>query len=167
MLKSRLFFDLRTLALVTAAACVFCAPMVACGAGTKAAPSAAKSTTVKKSHGKAAGSEERAELNEHLQKMTERLNLTADQVAKVREIMKSNSAQVSALHAKYEGRLDTPENKSTLARARQDLHANTQAKLGRVLTAGQMAEYRKMSGEHTKRANESGAMAASANATQR
>jgi hypothetical protein len=167
MLKSRSFFDLRTLARVAAAACVLCAPMVVRAAGSTAAPSAAKSSTAKKSHGKPAASEERVDLNEHLQQMTERLNLTDDQVAKVREIMKSNSARMSALHAEYKGRLDTPENKSTMAKARQEVHASTQAKLAHVLTAGQMAEYRKMSTEHGKRASESAAKGAAASATQK
>jgi Spy/CpxP family protein refolding chaperone len=157
MLKFRSIFELRTLALVATAACVLCAPMAA----------RATSTTAKKSHGKAAASEERAELNEHLQQMTDRLSLTDDQVTKVREILKSRATQMNEVRAKYKGQMDTPENKSTLAKARQDVHADTQAKLARVLSASQMAEYKKMNVEHRKRAGESDAKGASASATQR
>jgi septal ring factor EnvC (AmiA/AmiB activator) len=167
MLKSRSCLDLRTLALVSAAACVLCAPLVAAAASTTAATSATKSATAKKSHGKAAASEERADVNEHLQTMTERLSLTDDQVTKVREILQSNAKQMSALHAKYNGMLETPENKSTMAKAKEEVHASTQAKLAHVLSAGQMAEYRKMGTEHTKHSSESATKAASASATQR
>lgn len=142
---------LRMLARVTAAACVLCASMVVSARAFSSAPATAKSSKATKSHARAAASDERTKLNEHLEKMTDRLNLTDDQVSKVREILRARSAQLNELHAKYEGRLDTPENKSTLEKARQELHAHFEAKLAHVLTTGQMAEYRKMGTEHPKK----------------
>jgi Spy/CpxP family protein refolding chaperone len=143
--------ELRKLALVTAAACVLCASMVVGARASASAPATSKSSTATTSHAKAATSEGRTEVNERLEKMTDHLSLTDDQVTKVREILQYRSAQLSELHAKYKGRLDTPENKATQEKARQELHAKIEAKLAHVLTAGQMAEYRKMGTERTKK----------------
>src|SRR5439155_5058838 len=131
--------DLRMLAVVTAVACVLCASMVASARGSAAAPTPTKSTAVTKSPARAAAAERENELNEHLQQMTERLKLTDDQAAKVRVILETRSARMHRIHATYNAQLGTPENKDTMERAQQRLHAEMGAKLARVLTPDQMA----------------------------
>jgi len=90
-------------------------------------------------------------MNEHLAKMTERLKLSDDQVAKVREIMQSKMGEMKALRAKYKGQPSTPENKAAMEKDHQALHASIEEKLATVLSAEQMTEYKKMSAEHMKK----------------
>jgi hypothetical protein len=156
------------LAMVAVAACVLCVPVVAHAQGTAATPTAATPTATKsttKNHAKAAATEERNELNEHVQMMTERLKLTDDQVAKVREILQSKSTQMSELRAKYKGQLATPENRASIAKAHEELHADIEAKLAQVLTTDQMTEYKKMAAEHMKKESEKDAKAENEGAT--
>ena len=84
-------------------------------------------------------------------KLTERLKLTDDQAAKVKSIFEARMTQKAELRAKYKGGSATPETRAAFEKARKDLHADTDAKLAAVLTAGQMTEYQKISAEHMRR----------------
>jgi Spy/CpxP family protein refolding chaperone len=88
--------------------------------------------------------------SEHLQKLSQRLKLTADQTASVKAIMDAQWAQSRELRDKYKGQAWTPENKAAMESARKDLRADTDTKLAQVLTADQMTEFKKMRAEHMK-----------------
>jgi Spy/CpxP family protein refolding chaperone len=115
-------------------------------------PAASKSApAVPKKHTRGGAAEEQNEMSRHFQKMTQRLKLTDDQVAKVKPIMQAQWAESNELRAKYKGRPATPENKAALEKAREDLHASSEAKLAQVLSADQMTEFKKMRAEHMKK----------------
>lgn len=135
----------------TTAAFVLALSAVVVAQASAAASTTPKSTsTVTRKHARGGAADEQNEMSEHLQKMTERLKLTDDQAAKVKAIMQAQWTASSELRAKYKGQPVTAENKAAMVKARKDLHADTEAKLAQVLTADQMAEYKKMRTEHMK-----------------
>ena len=83
--------------------------------------------------------------------MAQLLNLTDDQVAKVKSIFEAKSAQAIALRAKYKGQSATSDDKAAMRRDYKAMRADTDAKLAQVLTADQMAKYKQMHGKHMKR----------------
>ncbi len=113
-------------------------------------PAYAATAAETKKHARSEAAEAKNEKGEHLQKLSQRLKLTADQTAKVKSIMEAQWAQSRELRAKYKGQTSTPESKAALESARKDLHADTEAKLAQVLTADQMTEFKKMRAEHMK-----------------
>src|SRR5258708_3289990 len=102
MMSSRRLPAIRMLAWATGATLGLCVPAVVMAQGS--APATAKATTATaKKHVNRGAAADQAEMNEHLAKMTERLKLSDDQVAKVREIMQSKMGEMKALRAKYKG----------------------------------------------------------------
>ena len=151
MITSRPLKVVRPLVLVAGAAFILGLPVVAMASGYGSAASTKSTSHVSKRHAKGSAADEQNEMNRRLQKMTQRLKLTPDQVVKVKDIMQAHATEASELRAKYKGQTATAENRAAMEKAHKDLHANLDAKLAQVLTADQMSEYKAMRAEHMKR----------------
>ena len=152
MSASRPLSTARPLVLAAVAALVLGLPAVAGAQASSPAGAAPKpASTVSRKHAKGGAAEEQNEKSERLQRMTQRLKLNDEQVAKVKSIFEAQIVQMTELRAKYKGQPTTPENRAAMEKARKDLHADTDAKLAQVLTADQMTEYTKMRAEHMKK----------------
>jgi len=152
MLSPRPFDVARPLVLALTAALILGVTAVAFGQPAAPATSETKATaTATKKHASREAAEDKNEMNKHLQQMTKRLKLTDDQAAKVKSIMEAQRAQASELRAKYKGQPVTTESKAEMKKAREDLRADTEAKLSQVLTPDQMTEWKKLRAEHMKK----------------
>ena len=152
MIASRPLKVVRPLVLVAGAAFILGLPIVAMASASGPAAASTKSTShVSKRHAKGSAAEEQNEMSRRLQKMTQRLKLTPDQVVRVKEIMQAHATEASELRAKFKSQPATAETKSAMEKAHKELHADTDARLAQVLTADQMSEYKLMRAEHMKR----------------
>ena len=147
--------SVRSLVLAATAAFVIGVPAIALAERSTPAATHAKATVgERRFKGDAAG--EKRESEERMQKMTTRLKLTNDQVAKVQAIMQAKRTRMTELGARYKGQPETTENKAARMKARKELHADTDARIAQVLNASQMTEYNKMRAEHMKKGWEKG-----------
>ena len=78
----------------------------------------------------------------HLQMLTEKLNLTDDQKAKVKPILESQAQQMKAVHE--DASLSQEQRKSKM----KAIHESTHDQINAVLTPEQQAKWKQMRQEH-------------------
>lgn len=90
-----------------------------------------------------------ARLNKRMERLTKKLNLTAEQAPKVRQIFADAQVERAALRKSLEGQ---PREARKAARPQMKaLHQKTETKLAGVLSADQLAQYKAMKAKHGKR----------------
>lgn len=151
MSTTRSEYFARPMLLASVAAFVLGLPLAVATLTTSPASAETSASSTVTMKNKRSAADEQKEFNEHLQKITKRLKLNADQAAKVKAIMVDQMAQKTALKARYKDQAMTADDKATMDQAKKALHADTDARLAKVLTADQMAEYSKMRAEKMKK----------------
>ena len=84
-----------------------------------------------------------SQIDRQLKEMADSLKLTPEQRAKARPILLDQAHQVKQLRDKYATREKTPAVMDAMKKEMQVLRDTTDARLAQVLTADQMAQYRK------------------------
>jgi len=103
-----------------------------------------------------------AQITRQLKEMADSLKLTTDQRAKARPILLDHGYQVKQLREKYATQERTPAITEEARKEMQVLRDATDTKLAQVLTADQMAQYKKKRDEELARARALMGMAAPA-----
>lgn len=90
-----------------------------------------------------------ARLNKRMARLTEKLSLTPAQAPKVRQVLVDAQTERAALRKSLEGQ--GREARKAARPQMKALHQKTEAKLGAILTADQLATYQAMKAERGKR----------------
>ncbi len=85
----------------------------------------------------------KAQIGRELKAMADTLKLTPDQRARARTILLDQGYQLHNLREKYMAMPRTPENRAAMTKEMQALRDSTDARLVNVLSADQMARYKK------------------------
>ena len=94
----------------------------------------------------------RAQIDRQLREMADSLKLTPEQRSKARPILLDHAYQLKQLRDKYAGQERTPAAMETVRKEMHVLRDSTDAKLAHVLTADQMAHFKKWRDEGLTRA---------------